>query len=90
MCAPGSNDTVFHIKTWTATLDDDHYDLGTGDNSILLGSSTAVFSHFVRYQRHWNRGVVTAITFSTSYTLLQNGSAESFEMKAQSSSTAGV
>ena len=36
--APGSNDTVFHIKTRTARLDDDHYDLGTGDNSILLGS----------------------------------------------------
>ena len=34
--APGSNDTVFHIKTWTARLDDDHYDLGTGGNSIFI------------------------------------------------------
>ena len=82
--APGGNDAVFHIKTWTARLDDDHYNLGTGGNSILFGSSTAVFSHFVRYQRHWNRGVVSAITFSTSYIFLQNGSAESYETNAQS------
>ena len=34
--APGGNDAVFHIKTWTARLDDDHYDLGTGGNSILI------------------------------------------------------
>ena len=25
-----------HIKTWTARFDDDHYDLGTGGNSILI------------------------------------------------------
>ena len=35
--APGGNDTVLYTETWTASrLDDDHYDLGTGDNSIFI------------------------------------------------------
>jgi len=86
-CCKSVDNATRNPETWI--ISDDFSQTGTfprlrPDLKIFKSYTEVVFSHFVRYQRHWNRGVVSAITFSTSYIFLQNGSAESYETNAQS------